>query len=70
MLAATQDDSVNIIDALSEAQYRGETTMYARPGHIAGASNVPMTSLMDETGRYRPQAELDALFEADPDAPA
>lgn len=70
MLAATQDDSVNIIDALSEAQYRGETTMYARPGHIAGASNVPMTSLMDETGRYRPQAELDALFDADPDAPA
>lgn len=68
MLAATADDSVNIIDALSEAQYRGETSRYARPGHIKGASNVPVTSLMDETGRYRPQEELDALFEADPDS--
>lgn len=68
VLAAIQDDSVNIIDALSEAQYRGETSRYARPGHIAGASNVPMTSLMDETGRYLPQEELDALFEADPDS--
>jgi thiosulfate/3-mercaptopyruvate sulfurtransferase len=70
VLAAIQDDSASIIDALSEAQYRGEMSMYARPGHITGASNVPMTSLMDETGRYRPQAELDVLFEGDPDTRA
>lgn len=62
VLAAIGDGNVNIIDALTEAQYRGEISMYARPGHIAGASNVPMTSLMDETGHYRPQSELDTLF--------
>ncbi|MDH3336321.1 MAG: sulfurtransferase [Gammaproteobacteria bacterium] len=67
VLAAVGDDSVNIIDALSEAQYRGERSMYARPGHIAGASNVPMTSLLDETGRYRPLDEIDELLVGDRD---
>ena len=67
VLAAVGDDSVNIIDALSEAQYRGEMSMYARPGHIAGASNVPMTSLIDETGRYRPLNEMDELLVGDRD---
>ncbi len=68
VLAAIGDDSVNIIDALSEAQYRGEMSMYARPGHIAGASNVPMMSLMDETGRYRPLGELEERLAGDRDA--
>lgn len=68
VLAAIGDDSVNIIDALSEAQYRGEISMYARPGHIANASNVPMTSLIDETGRYRPLNEMDELLVGDRNA--
>ena len=69
VLAATADDSVNIVDALPAAHYRGEmASMYARPGHIAGATNVPMTSLIDETGRYRPQSELEALLQGDRDA--
>jgi len=67
VLAAIGDGTVNIIDALSEAQYRGEMSMYARPGHIASASNVPMTSLIDEAGRYRPQNELNELLEGDRD---
>lgn len=67
VLAAIGDDAVNIIDTLPEAQYRGEMSMYARPGHIAGASNVPMMSLIDETGRYRPQDELDELLVGDRD---
>jgi len=67
VLAAISDDSVSIIDTLSEAQYRGEISMYARPGHIANASNVPMTSLIDETGRYRPLNELDELLVGDRD---
>lgn len=67
VLAAIGDDSVSIIDALSEGQYRGDMSMYARPGHIAGASNMPMTSLMDETGRYRPQSELEELLVGDRD---
>jgi thiosulfate/3-mercaptopyruvate sulfurtransferase len=68
VLAAIGDDSVNIIDVLSEAQYRGDMSMYARPGHIPGAMNVPMMSLIDETGRYRPVDELDELLAGDRDA--
>jgi len=67
VLAAIGDDSVNIIDALSEAQYRGEMSMYARPGHITGASNVPMMSLIDEAGHYRPVDELEELLGGDRD---
>jgi thiosulfate/3-mercaptopyruvate sulfurtransferase len=67
VLAAIGDDSVNIIDALSEAQYRGEMSMYARPGHIPGASNVPMMSLLDETGRYLSLDELDERLVGDRD---
>ena len=67
VLAAIGDDTVNIIDALSEAQYHGEMSMYARPGHIAGASNVPMMSLIDETGHYRPVDELEELLVGDRD---
>ena len=65
--AAIGDDSVNIIDALSEPVYRGDVTMYARPGHIAGASNVPMTSLLDDAGHFRPRNELDELLVGDRD---
>jgi len=68
VLAAIGDDSVYIVDALPEAQYRGEIAMYARPGHIARATNVPVMSLIDETGRYRPQSELEALLSGDRDA--
>lgn len=67
VLAAVGDDSINIIDALSESQYHGEMSMYARPGHIAGASNVPMMSLIDETGHYRPVDELEELLVGDRD---
>lgn len=65
--AAIGDDSVNIIDALSEPVYRGDVTMYARPGHIAGASNMPMTSLLDDAGHFRPGNELDELLVGDRD---
>jgi thiosulfate/3-mercaptopyruvate sulfurtransferase len=57
------DESVVLIDALPEPHYRGEWAMYARPGHIPGAINVPTTALFDESGRFRSHDELDALFE-------
>lgn len=65
--AAIGNDSVNLIDAMTEEHYRGEWAMYARPGHIPGASNVPTTSLFDESGKFRSHEELDALFESDRD---
>jgi len=65
VLASIEDDAVNLIDALPEAHYRGEMSMYGRPGHIPGASNIPVFSLFDDTGRYRPHDELAAIFDGD-----
>jgi len=62
VFASIDNDAVNTIDALSEAQYRGDISMYGRPGHIPGASNVPASSLIDDTGHYRPKDELAAIF--------
>jgi thiosulfate/3-mercaptopyruvate sulfurtransferase len=68
VFAAIGDDTVVLIDAMPEAHFRGEMTMYARPGHIPTAKNVSVMALLDESGRYRPQEELDALFDDDVDA--
>lgn len=65
--AAIDDDAVNLIDSMPEQHYRGEWAMYARPGHITSAINVPVTSLYDETGKFRSHGELDASFETDRD---
>ena len=65
VFAAIDKDAVSIIDALPEASYRGEMTMYDRPGHINGASNTPSTSLLDESGRYRSHDELAAMHDGD-----
>jgi thiosulfate/3-mercaptopyruvate sulfurtransferase len=68
VLAAIDDSAVRIVDALPEAHYRGEMSMYGRPGHIPGASNIPAFSLLDESGRYRSTDELAAMFGGDRDA--
>ena len=65
--AAIDDDSVNIIDALSEEHYRGDFAMYDRPGHIPTASNVSSSSLTGESGQFKSEAELKLLFVSDPD---
>lgn len=65
--AAIDDDSVNLLDALTEEHYRGDFAMYARPGHIPTASNVPVTSLVDESGRYKSLDELETLFDGERD---
>jgi thiosulfate/3-mercaptopyruvate sulfurtransferase len=65
VLAAIDDAKVDIIDALPPDHYRGEMSMYQRPGHIATAVNVPVFSVLDEAGRYRPAEELETLFAGD-----
>lgn len=67
VFASITDETVELIDALPEAHYRGEMAMYGRPGHIPGASSVPVFSLLDDTGRYRPHDELAAMFDTDRD---
>jgi len=65
--SSIEDESINLIDALPAAHYRGEWTMYDQPGHIPGASNVPVPSLFDDAGHFRSHDELAALFESDRD---
>jgi thiosulfate/3-mercaptopyruvate sulfurtransferase len=42
-------------------------SMYVRPGHIPGAVSRPVTSLLDESSRFRPSDELAALHNGDRD---
>ena len=67
VFAAIVDDSVNLVDALPAPHYRGEMTMYERPGHIPSATNVSVTSLVDDKGRFRNRDELAELIGIDPD---
>ena len=67
VLAAIDDESVEIIDALTPEHFRGDFAMYDRPGHIPTASNVPSRSLIAESGRFKPEAELAALFDGERD---
>jgi thiosulfate/3-mercaptopyruvate sulfurtransferase len=66
--AAIDDQSVAIVDALDPTHYRGEQTSYDRPGHIPGASNVCALELLDESGRFRPRDELEAMHPGDRNA--
>ncbi len=56
--------SAVIIDARSEAEYDGETTMgEARAGHIPGAINIPYVSLFSEDGKLLPEDDLKKILD-------
>ncbi|MGI9389939.1 MAG: sulfurtransferase [Boseongicola sp.] len=61
VFAAITDSDVHLIDTLPSEIYRGEMTMYARPGHIPSAINISGTELIHDTGHYRPLPELEAM---------
>ena len=62
VFAATDDSNISIIDALPDAHFRGDFTMYDRPGHILGATNMPSSDHLDAEGRYRSFDEMWGLF--------
>ena len=69
VLSHLQSPEHRIVDARAEVNYDGiqPTYLHRKPvrlGHIPGAANVPVFSLVDERGRLRPEAELRALFTA------
>ena len=68
VFAAINNSAVLLIDSLPEASYRGEMSLYARPGHIPGAVNIPASVLLDESGRYLPRDELAAMHDGDRNA--
>ncbi len=66
VFTAIGNDKIQIVDALPESHFRGEMVLYEWPGHIPGASNTPSSSLVNESGYYRPAEELAALFAGAP----
>lgn len=56
--AALGDPDVTLVDSLPPASYDGSSPMYSRPGHIAGAINLPVFDLYDVEGRFLPNDEI------------
>lgn len=50
VLASIDDPATRLIDTLMREHFNGEMAMYARPGHIEGADNVPMFAALDSNG--------------------
>ena len=67
VLASINDDTISLIDTLPPAMYRGEMSIYERPGHIPGALNICALDFLDESGRYKPDDELAAIMKGDYD---
>lgn len=65
VLAAIGDPAVHLVDTMMAEHYRGDWTLYRRPGHIPGATNVSALTLFDEKGRFRSDDELAALLDTD-----
>jgi thiosulfate/3-mercaptopyruvate sulfurtransferase len=61
--AATTDDRVCLVNALSAEIHDGTDATYGRPGRIPSSVNVYFRHLVDpETHRYRPLDELRTMF--------
>jgi thiosulfate/3-mercaptopyruvate sulfurtransferase len=68
VLASIDNDAVILIDTLPEEFYRGELSIYPRPGHIPGAVNINGLSLLDNTGHLLKQDELASVHAFDHNA--
>ena len=69
VFAAIGDDAITLVDTMNPDHYRGEMTLYARPGHIPTAINIPAMGFFDPSGRFLPRDELAKRIELDRDAP-
>lgn len=65
VLAGISNQQVDLIDAMPAAHYLGQFSMYARPGHIKSASNVPTSELIEQSGVFKSIDDLDFIFEGD-----
>lgn len=59
--AAISDDRTQLIDALPPPFYRGEASIYGRPGHIPSAINVSGSDMVDDKGFFLPDKDLRAM---------
>ena len=67
VLAAIDDAGVRLIDTLPGAHFRGEMSLYERPGHIPGAESIPMFEVVGDSGRVATPAEVTATHGDDLD---
>lgn len=65
VLSALDDKSADLIDTMPKASFKGKIKPFARPGHIPGAVNIFGLDLLDKTGRFKSQTELEAMHEGD-----
>jgi len=65
VFAAIKNAKVDIFDAMPAAHYQGKFSMYARPGHITSATNMPTSDLYDESGLYKSYDEMDLIYDSD-----
>lgn len=56
--AAVGSAEVTLLDSLPADHFAGRSAMYPRPGHISGAVSVPVSDVLDRTGRFKPDSEL------------
>lgn len=62
VLAALKDEGTVLIDVLSPQSFRGEVDTYARPGHIPGAKNVPVSTLYRDSSLAATQEQIRDAF--------
>ena len=55
---------VTILDTRSDGEYCGATVRAKRGGAIPGAVHIEWTENLDETGAFKPAAELRAMYES------
>ena len=65
VLAAIDDPRVHLVDTMPAEYFAGGETMYARPGHIPTAVNVPAMDALDETGHLKAKHALKTLHPTD-----
>jgi thiosulfate/3-mercaptopyruvate sulfurtransferase len=58
VLAALEDPSILLVNALSPELHRGEQRRYGRTGRIPGSVNVPARSLLRSDGRFKRETAL------------
>jgi len=59
VLSSIEDHNVQLIDTLPEEMYRGEQTIYTRPGHIPSAINLPGLNMLTDDGHLKTSDELE-----------
>jgi thiosulfate/3-mercaptopyruvate sulfurtransferase len=56
------DATVRIIDARDKRFFDGEDAGQSRRGHIPNAANIPYTTCLDSTGKFKDKASLAKMF--------